>query len=558
MINSPDLHMSMMVAEKDNQFYKTRRGQLSAYGRAWASARTLQAIFIALGVLLLGLLLLLWFNLSHSASSKNTHVDLIMALLFVATLGSLLLVYHFTKRHFIEPDLAFRKWLQQVCDGDLSARIGLPEQHEHYNELNFHTRNLTVALRDLSTDMDSLVGMQTNRLEQQKAELKLLFDLTTAVSRESELQTVAHTVCPALANWFDDVQVSLFKIDNNEYRFLNSACSESATTRFNSPDAIVEKVTAHVNQQFGKSLYFFEALPETTPSDYTVESKSGRPNVEGYAQIAFMDGDIEAGLLIVESNDLTELKQDKAKRILSTVAQQLTLFVSKYSAAERGQQTRLYQQRSEMAAEIHDSLAQTLLATRYQIAMLRDTVKKQTPEDLLGSIEKLDSTIGEANSELRGLIHEYRSQLGANRSTDSLQELIESFREKSDSRVFFQQEDSLLQFTPREAPIVQNIVAEVLNNAQKYAQASMIRVYLRLRPSGVRVLLIEDDGIGFDYEKLKALSDDRKEDFGNHIGLSIMQERALSIGAVLDIESEIEEGTRITLTLPPLSESQAL
>jgi len=139
-----------------------------------------------------------------------------------------------------------------------------------------------------------------------------------------------------------------------------------------------------------------------------------------------------------------------------------------------------------------------------------------------------------------------------------LQELIENFREESDSRVFFQQEDTLLQFTPREEPIVQNIVAEVLNNAQKYAQASMIRVYLRLRPSGVRVLLIEDDGVGFDYEKLKAQSEGRNQDYGNHIGLSIMQERALSIGAVLDIESEIDEGTRITLTLPPLSESLAL
>jgi len=88
-------------------------------------------------------------------------------------------------------------------------------------------------LRDLSTDMDSLVDMQTNRLEQQKAELKLLFDLTTAVSRESELKTVAQTVCPALANWFDDVQVSLFKLEQEQCTFLSSACSESAASSFN-------------------------------------------------------------------------------------------------------------------------------------------------------------------------------------------------------------------------------------------------------------------------------------------------------------------------------------
>ena len=554
--------MLTMVAEQDNQFYKTRRGRLSAYGRAWASARSLRIIFFILGALLLALLLGLWLNIRNNGPAGNSSVNLLMVLLAIASIGSLLVVYHFTKRHFIEPDLAFRKWLQQVCDGDLSARIGLPEQHEHYNELNFHTRNLTVALRDLSTDMDSLVDMQTNRLEQQKAELKLLFDLTTAVSRESELKTVAQTVCPALANWFDDVQVSLFRLDQEQCTFLSSACSESATSKFNHHTDIESGFENRASKSLGKGLFFFEA-PVATPvvvsaSSNTDDSQESDAQTKGYAQIAFMDGDKEAGLLVVESSNLDELKQDKAKRILSTVAEQLTLFVSKYSAVERGQQTRLYQQRSEMAAEIHDSLAQTLLATRYQISMLRDTATNQSPYELLNTVEKLDSTIGEANSELRGLIHEYRSQLGANRTTDSLQELIENFREESDSRVFFQQEDTLLQFTPREEPIVQNIVAEVLNNAQKYAQASMIRVYLRLRPSGVRVLLIEDDGVGFDYEKLKAQSEGRNQDYGNHIGLSIMQERALSIGAVLDIESEIDEGARITLTLPPLSESLAL
>jgi len=41
-------------------------------------------------------------------------------------------------------------------------------------------------------------------------------------------------------------------------------------------------------------------------------------------------------------------------------------------------------------------------------------------------------------------------------------------------------------------------------------------------------------------------------DAGNQIGLSIMRDRALSIGAILNIESEPGEGTRVFLKLPPL------
>ena len=40
---------------------------------------------------------------------------------------------------------------------------------------------------------------------------------------------------------------------------------------------------------------------------------------------------------------------------------------------------------------------------------------------------------------------------------------------------------------------------------------------------------------------------------GDHIGLSIMRDRALSIGAILDIDSEPGEGTRISMKLPPVA-----
>ena len=56
-----------------------------------------------------------------------------------------------------------------------------------------------------------------------------------------------------------------------------------------------------------------------------------------------------------------------------------------------------------------------------------------------------------------------------------------------------------------------------------------------------RRVLIEDDGVGM------SLTPDEMD---NHFGLSIMQERADSIGATLQIESEPGDGTRIILTLP--------
>jgi two-component system nitrate/nitrite sensor histidine kinase NarX len=61
---------------------------------------------------------------------------------------------------------------------------------------------------------------------------------------------------------------------------------------------------------------------------------------------------------------------------------------------------------------------------------------------------------------------------------------------------------------------------------------------------GDYVLLVEDDGVGF-------AEGEPEGEGGDHLGLSIMRERARRIGAELRIESEPEEGTRVELQFSP-------
>jgi two-component system nitrate/nitrite sensor histidine kinase NarX len=58
------------------------------------------------------------------------------------------------------------------------------------------------------------------------------------------------------------------------------------------------------------------------------------------------------------------------------------------------------------------------------------------------------------------------------------------------------------------------------------------------------LLLVEDDGAGFSTPR-------RSEKPGEHIGLSIMEERARRIGAELRLESEPGDGTRVELVFTP-------
>ena len=60
-------------------------------------------------------------------------------------------------------------------------------------------------------------------------------------------------------------------------------------------------------------------------------------------------------------------------------------------------------------------------------------------------------------------------------------------------------------------------------------------------------LLVEDDGVGFENFSKQGKP-------GEHIGLSIMEERARRLGGNLRIESEMGEGTRVELSYQPQPE----
>jgi signal transduction histidine kinase len=85
------------------------------------------------------------------------------------------------------------------------------------------------------------------------------------------------------------------------------------------------------------------------------------------------------------------------------------------------------------------------------------------------------------------------------------------------------------------------IVQEALTNIRKSAQTDRVRVQLR-RPQGCFEIEVADDGCGFEMPPPHERS--------GHYGLQIMQRRAQRIGASIEIESALQAGTRVRITVP--------
>jgi len=513
--------------------YTSRRGELSAFGRATNSSKNLQRLIATVAVL--GVVILL----AAIVVSENTIAKGVLLLAVIVIVLGLILIWRFTKSHFIDPDLSFRKWIQQVCDGELNAGIDLPPTHRHFKELDFHTRNLTSSLRHLSTDMETLVDSQTKRLETQNRVLELLFQLTSDVVCELDLQSVLNTVCTHLSGWLDGADVGAYILENDNLKLR--AVSGPNLSLF----------TTH---RPASDLPLSENQPSRQISTPEFKSIQMSPGKNALQLPVFKQSDVVGMVEIVVGNS-SVLQSKDTQRVFQTVSEQLSAFVLRDSAFESAHNARLVKERTQLGADLHDSLAQTLLATSYKVRMMRETLASSIEADVSIEAATIDEMINEANAELRGLIGEYRKPLSEHRPAEVIRNIIDDFNRNSEVEVFFQQDNPEILFTPREDTVVQRVIGEALNNARKYAKASMIRVYVRMETSGARSILIEDDGIGFCSEER---SKDTISGSADQIGLSIMRDRALSIGANLTIESELEEGTRVFLKLPPLELSEAV
>jgi two-component system nitrate/nitrite sensor histidine kinase NarX len=203
------------------------------------------------------------------------------------------------------------------------------------------------------------------------------------------------------------------------------------------------------------------------------------------------------------------------------------------------------EERTRLAHELHDSLAQTLASIRIQIRILDETLHQQDESAVWNHLETGESSVDEAYGELRELIARFRAPIDEHGLVPSIEKIVQRFKKESGILTFFHN-DLVDTDLPENMELqVVRIVQEALNNARKHSDANAVRVMIRHENDEYRVL-IEDDGIGFGTPAANGRP-------GEHLGLTIMRERAERIGGKLKIESDPNEGTRIHLVFrhPP-------
>lgn len=198
-------------------------------------------------------------------------------------------------------------------------------------------------------------------------------------------------------------------------------------------------------------------------------------------------------------------------------------------------------ERRRIAREIHDHLGQQSTALRLNLEALKDQCRDY--EELCGPIEQAQAIAARLDSDVDFLAWELRpaalDDLGlAAALANFVREWSKHFQIPADFHTTGMEGERP---SPEAETNLYRIAQEALNNTVKHAQASRADVLLERRDGSV-VLIVEDDGVGFDPgDKIGA-------DEG--LGLLGMGERAALIGGTLEIESSPGAGTTVFARLP--------
>jgi two-component system nitrate/nitrite sensor histidine kinase NarX len=502
----------------------------------WPTTGQFLGALSALGVILFILgVLNIWFLL-HSSTASWLHLANSVLLLG----GVLLLFYVFrtARRNLLAPLNELRHWVNKMREGQLDARLPRPYQPDFttlYQDINA----LGDRLEALSLDMQSEVAKQTQRIQQKTHSLEILYDIAANINAARDLEDLLTRFLHTLKDVVDARAGTVRMLTREGDMQLIASSGLDAEVVKQEQLVSVDRCLCGQAAQRGE-VY---ALNDLNACGQFV----GRPffdndQVEMIAvPLCYRGKVLGVYNLFTEHRGLVE--REDMKNLLTSIGHHLGMAIEKARLDEEANLLSIMEERTRLANELHDSLAQSLASLRFQVRVLDETLHSGKESALWQELEIIENSIDEAYTELRELIAHFRAPVDKRGLIPAVEQAVERFRRNSDIRAFLQLEwnDTKL---PAEIEIqVLRIVQEALANIRKHSEANAVRVLMRAGKDKQYMVMIEDDGIGIQNKVMEGGP-------GEHLGLNILQERAARIGGDLKIESEPGEGTRVTLRFP--------
>lgn len=232
---------------------------------------------------------------------------------------------------------------------------------------------------------------------------------------------------------------------------------------------------------------------------------------------------------------------------LESMADQVAIAIQHGLMTSQLQSLSIIEERTRIAREMHDGLAQVLGYMNLQVQTLGTLLHQGKSEQLQNELDKMRQAVKTAHADVRENILSLRTTLAQEKGlAAAVQEYLAEFEIQTgiETQFAYQMDGDLNLTSVAEVQLV-CILQEALTNVRKHAHASQVSVGIKKesRIDLEQILMsIKDNGVGFTLAVSK-----------RSFGVQTMRERAESVSGMLKIDSQPGHGTRVECSLPCMS-----
>lgn len=419
---------------------------------------------------------------------------------------------------------------QAVRLGEFGVRAEVTGQDE-IGQLGRDFNHMVEELGRLYGSLEAQIASKTSDLAQKNRSLLLLYDTSRELSSAQLDQAALRRVADKAREVLGVQGVAVCARQVGTATGLPLALAEAQ------PGSICDAVQCAGCLDDAK--VHWHALPPAT----STPGSAARQVVT----VPIIDGDNRFGVMPLMLNPGQQLDAWQLE-LAQTVGRHLGAALSAAEARDEHRRLALLEERSAIARELHDSLAQSLSYTKIQLTRLSALLNNPTaaPEQAQAQarevVRELREGVSAAYRQLRELLTTFRLQLSGKGLAGALQEAVADLTARSGIEARLDNHLFDLELSANEQIHVLQIVREALSNIEhhsgaRHATARLQRSATQAKSAAngagrhaaesevVIEVVIEDDGIG-----IATQSSPR-----NHFGLAIMRDRAQMLGGEVSI-----------------------
>lgn len=454
------------------------------------------------------------FEYQREAESKIEWLRIIQVSALFATLILVYVAMTNIAIHVEQPLKQLTEMAIRVKHGELGERIEI-ESHDELGVLAESFNSMSEALSEMYDDLEKKVEEKTRELKRSNDSLKFLFDTARKINEsddEFDFQPVLDQVSKLTE--LDDMDLCL-TTPKSVQPYIHMLTVDDPVSRNNCDGA-------HCESCKGDSCF-------VTPSD------------EGY-QIKFplVRDEQNYGVLGVRV-PFNRALNSWQHQLLQSVSDQIAVALSLRNQSNQERRVSLLNERTIIARELHDSLAQSLSYLKIQVTRLQKAHDKGVEQEIFQELmDEIREGLSSAYRQLRELLSTFRLKIDGDGLKGALEDAVAQLQERSNMSIDFKYEIDAIPLSPNEEIHLLQVAKESLQNAIHHSKGTKATLEILPNQSSVQ-LKVCDDGVGIpdDPEKI------------NHYGLAIMKERSRHLNGELKLYRRKEGGTCVEMNFPP-------